>query len=67
MKKVFLFLAVFMFSVNAFARWEGTFLPSCGGSYYVILYGNTQADYVAALQQVNHEICGNGNVSIIFY
>ena len=67
MKKVFLFLAVFMISATTFAQWEGTFHPSCGGSYHVICYGNTQAEYVACLQQANLQICGTSKVSIRFY
>lgn len=66
MKKLFLFLAVFMITVSSFA-WRGTFRTSCG----VILSVdnpsvNSVSDVVSYLQALNGRQCGYSNVSITF-
>lgn len=66
MKKVFLFLAVFMITANSFA-WRGIFRTSCG----VILNidnpnVNTVSEVTAYLSFINYMNCGVRASKIIF-
>jgi hypothetical protein len=67
MKKVFLFLVVFLISASSFANWSGTFTTSCGKVTHATVHGSTKAEYIAGLQAINEAFCGTSNVTITFY
>jgi hypothetical protein len=66
MKKLFLFLALFMITASSFA-WQGTFISSCGRVVPVNVETNNLAQVAEILQHVNGRLCGTSNVKIIFY
>lgn len=67
MKKLLLFISVFMITAQSFA-WSGVFRTSCGVILTINQPGaNTVSEVVSYLRYINGMTCGVDRVSITFH